>query len=957
MRNNQVSKTSQTRIQPLMILAALGLATSVSTAAPHAQPESAEQFAVSSSKNVMSELVVYTPDEKQSIAHISGTTDANRVMLRNKVVVTSSDVSVIRSLIAQHSESMGKITLQGNVGSRVDIWEITTQDVRTAIEFADAIKGVHGIQHASVDQGTFNDRAVVSEALAQRMLNAPQNSGSKRFLSKQAPGIQPAGGSVNPAGVLDPDLANFWHLQNTLPIFLGRDNNITQDIYDVMGYTGEGVTIGLSRQGFIQHLDFDHNDITANYDTELTMPVDTSLFPSDRRLTSLAGLMVAGRNNGFNGHGIAPNAMVAGLSTGTDLLLANLLEYEKDQVDIKILPVTNEFSDMTDNYNEGFVDDYVKDSFDNGIRFGRNKKGGIYVFSGGFNAVPFASGDSSAPAAPFFPDPYDGNGLIDMFGDPAELEVSGPIDLDERNGYVSGPFFLRAQAYLYPFASNRNTFLINGVDENGFADMNQAIGTAVFASVYSGTSNASTYWDNAGTLPRGIFSTTPGNLTSELPLRTSDWFVGDQFFDLVEANGNSAAIAGGIIALMLEANPDLSIRDIQHILFESIYDSTFADRPISIRFPDFDPNQGYLLGGANQFNGRSLWQVNTALRDTPNGPMAIRHSDQYGFGVIDAELAVTKAATWSGSPKLVKLDTGLLDEDTDPLERVPLEIPDATFVEVSETVTQITPGITTPFRFCVRNNIQIETIVVELSIEGLEGNDLHIQLVSPFGTYSNLTYPTSYNTFGTSYDENFGDDDTDANAFSVSTDGTAEFAFNNHEFTTFKHWGELSGGVWSIRFTDFGPDETNVTGSPRTDPDGDPSEPNTLFLDPFELAGSSTRSEKELVEFRVSIYGSEIGEQPFLGCDPLLTSCPADLNADGIVDLADFLLFISWYQANDARADIDANGLINFQDITAYRGIFVPGFCTTADSPPFQGGRPRPGGTDFGDSNPPTRPI
>lgn len=965
MRTKQVSQAPLTGIKPLAILAALGLAASVSTAAPKEQSASGgsvsgEQFTVATSTKASKELIVHTPNAEHSTAHVQGTNDANRVILRNKVVIISNDVTALRSIVSDLSQTLGPVVLEGNVGTRTDVWEITTPDVRTAILFAEQATGVHGIQHAVVDQGSFKDPKSVAEAFSRRVRNTPANLGSKRFLSKQAPGIQPFDGLSEPAGVLDPDLANFWHLENNLPIYLGRDNNITQEIYDVMGYTGAGVTIGLSRQGFIQHLDFDHNDINANYDFVLTMPNDTTLFPADRNLTSLAGLAVAGRNNGFNGHGVAPGAMLAELSTGTDLLLANMLDYERDQIDIKVIPVFTEFSELLDDYNEGFVSDYVKDYFDNGIRFGRARKGGIYVFSGGINPIPFTSGMSAAPAAPFYPDPYDGNGLIDMFLDPFELEVSGPVDLDGRNGWVAGPYYIRSQSYMYPFANNRNTFLINGIDENGFADMNQTVGPGVFASVYSGTSNAATYWDNMGlTLPRGIFSTVPGNLTNEQPLRNADWPAPNQIEDLVQANGNSAAIAGGIIALMLEANPNLTIRDIQHILFESIYDSTFIDRPLSIRFPNFDAGENYMLLNQRQFGGASLWQVNSALRDTPNGPMAIRHSDQYGFGVIDAELAVTKAATWAGTPRLIRLDTGQVNEDNDSLDgRLPLEIPDAGRIEVDDTTTEIVPAPAgTGINICVRSNIKIESIVVELTIEGEEGNDLHIQLASPYGTYSNLAYPTSYNVFGTTYDEVIGDDEADSDAFGSSTDGTTSFAFNRHEFTTFKHWGELSGGVWSLSFRDYGPDGANNTGTPKTEPDGDDSEPNLHLFDAFEVTGSLLRSEKELIEFRITMYGSETTELPFLGCDALSTSCPGDLNADGIVDLADFLLFISWYNSNDARADIDGNGLVNFEDILAFRGLFVPGFCVTGDSPPFQGGRPRPGGNDFGDSNPPTRPI
>ena len=65
-----------------------------------------------------------------------------------------------------------------------------------------------------------------------------------------------------------------------------------------------------------------------------------------------------------------------------------------------------------------------------------------------------------------------------------------------------------------------------------------------------------------------------------------------------------------------------------------------------------------------------------------------------------------------------------------------------------------------------------------------------------------------------------------------------------------------------------------------------------------------------------------------------------------------------WYVTGDIRADLNDNGVVDFFDISAFQGIFRPGFCVVGGgAPPATGGRPHPNGTDASDSNPPTRPI
>ena len=63
---------------------------------------------------------------------------------------------------------------------------------------------------------------------------------------------------------------------------------------------------------------------------------------------------------------------------------------------------------------------------------------------------------------------------------------------------------------------------------------------------------------------------------------------------------------------------------------------------------------------------------------------------------------------------------------------------------------------------------------------------------------------------------------------------------------------------------------------------------------------------------------------------------------------------MNWWLNFDTRADINADGNINYDDVIAFLQIWTPGYCNGGG---LGGGRPRPGGTNIGDNDPVVRPI
>ena len=145
----------------------------------------------------------------------------------------------------------------------------------------------------------------------------------------------------------------------------------------------------------------------------------------------------------------------------------------------------------------------------------------------------------------------------------------------------------------------------------------------------------------------------------------------------------AAPVVSGVVALMLEAAPGLTWRDVQGVL---VHTSKKTD-------PD-----------------DSSWATNGA---------GLNHSYKYGFGLVDAHAAVTQATSWVNySPERF-----LASASTD----IDLVLPgDGTVTATNAIVTGAGVGLT------------VEHIYVYLDLDHSSRGDLHIELVSPASTRSVL---------------------------------------------------------------------------------------------------------------------------------------------------------------------------------------------------------------------------
>lgn len=939
---------------------------------------------------VKTEYVIAAPKAKQSKATrvVNPAIPAYNIVhdVYAQIVVKTQSEAVLNRVLNSTGSALGlavgtDLTYRPAVGDSKRTFVIDTPDVESAIRLVNRLERVADVEWAEV--GT---RAPV------------QN-------------LSMGGGTIT----TDPTAPYQWHIFNNPAIVANQapfDGNHFIDLVYARGYTGLGVTVGVLEADINSFFNYDaignvqiHPDLALKTDFDLSRP--TSEFNVNySHGVSVAGLIGAEGNNGIHGAGVAYNATLASLRNGSNIDSAESFGWELNSIDIvnnSWGPINETFPpDNTGKFIKVLPDDleitvpqvthsnlstFQETSIDRGVRLGRTRNGRIYVFASG-NSSHFqgfqrlALGNAiSLPGIGTDPsvDPYgyldiwslnpdeDGDGNPDNNADgiPDAFILDGTGDngamppvsaLGWRwSGHLGG------RTEYNPYTSPTRTLAIAAVGKDRVRSGFSTTGTAVFASAYSqittlnqefGMANwGSTSFDGTATVTLEQQDSTDRDALNFVNCNAVFPGIGfvDNALETCIFNGTSAAapIASGIIALMLEANPSLTLRDVQAIIQQTaiVPEETGSD-PANADF--YDPTESY-------WPSVILALGETDPDDNPNSPVPtfwttnsadVRHSDEYGFGIIDANAAIQMAETFEGVGQLILLDTGVKNagDDGDDGGNPFFDdgaIEDATFElvrVVSENLetNRLTPGTRYILPIaCVRDNIEIEGVEIDLTISGDGAGDLLIALQSPRGTISPLALPRG-----------------DSNGLS----GTA---YADHTFGTYKHWGELAGGTWNLIIQDFRPDEDSPEGDPPDDMP-DPMDPGTLgveqvtYLGAFGMPGNSDHSEKSLESYRFRIYGHEVDAPVFDGCPPALTGCPGDLDGNGVIDITDLQIYVNWWLISDARADINVDGTINFDDVLAYLAIWTPGFCADGG---LGGARPRPGGTSIGDNDPQTRPI
>jgi len=217
------------------------------------------------------------------------------------------------------------------------------------------------------------------------------------------------------------------------------------------------------------------------------------------------------------------------------------------------------------------------------------------------------------------------------------------------------------------FANSRFTIAVGSFDDRGEHSNYSEPGACILVTAPSSGSPGITTTDLTTT--NGYNQTGSGDLADT------------SYTKLFGGTSASCPSVAGVVALMLEANPSLTYRDVHHILVRS------AEKVDS---------------------GDSDWQTNSAGHS---------FNHKYGAGAVHADAAVTLAETWTS---------------------VAQQVSAATRVETNLLIPDNLPsGVTIPLHL-TNSDLIVEHVEVTPEIEHRRRGDLAITLTSPGGMESRL---------------------------------------------------------------------------------------------------------------------------------------------------------------------------------------------------------------------------
>jgi len=526
-------------------------------------------------------------------------------------------------------------------------------------------------------------------------------------------------------GLSDPLAAQQWHLKNTgqnafadVGGTAGMDINV-EPVYSTFGFTGNGVIAAVVDTGMeIAHEDLAVNVIPSgswNFNTGTTDPTNT--VTTGDHGTSVSGLIAMVRNS-VGGIGVAPRARLKGfnllsMTVPTEQAFLNSLGASSSNPDSSDVFIFNQSFGVSTNTPIP-VDPLDEAQYLAGVSSLRGGKGALYVKSAGngFDSVGSVTcpGVLSCENANFDPNntlPYqivvgavNANGFRASYSTAGSaIWVSAPGGEFGMNNSVSGTFGVLVEPAMVTTDQSDCT---KGYSKTG-------VNTSVF---------------NNGGVPNTSCNYTNG----------------------MNGTSSAAPVTVGVIALILEANPALTWRDVKHILASTARKIDPARAAVTLA----------LTGG--NYEAEPAWMTNAA---------GFNFHNWYGFGMVDASAAVNMARTYAVNLGTFK-NTGFVSSPA-----LSLPIPDNSITGASHSVT--VPGGTVSV---------IEAVQIRVNVTHTFDGDLGIELISPSGRRSVLKNP---------YDGYFSADN-----------------LNNQIFLSNAFYGESAAGAWTIKIVDGIPVDTGT---------------------------------------------------------------------------------------------------------------------------------------------------
>jgi subtilisin family serine protease len=516
--------------------------------------------------------------------------------------------------------------------------------------------------------------------------------------------------------LLDPLAPQQWHLLNTgqtgysdNPGTSGMDINV--DPAYRAAASGNGVIAAVVDTGMeIAHEDLSANVVPGgswNFGTLTSDPTSTST--TGDHGTSVAGLIAASKNS-VGGIGVAPYAQLKGF---------NFITYQSTSNQIAALggsyasPNSSDVYVFNQSYGMGNTSDFtinplIEAQLDAGVTSLRSGKGALYVKAAGngFNSVGGVSCSSGLSCQNASFDPYNTTPFQIIVGAVNATGVKSSYSTAGSAIWVSAP----GGEY------GMNTSVAPGYPSVAYQPAMVSVDQSGCTAGYSRTAvNSSTF--NNGDAPN-----TSCNYTNTM-------------------NGTSSAtpVTSGVIALILEANSELSWREVKDILARTARQIDATRVATSITLSD------------GSYIAEPAWMQNAAN---------FHFHNWYGFGMEDAWAAVNMARTYTVGQLGTFVNTGWISSPV-----LTLAIPDNSITGASHTLTA-------PSTVSV-----VEAVQISVSATHTYTGDLAIELTSPSGTRSVLK--------------------NGRDGFS-SSDDLANMVLESNAF-----YGETAMGNWTIKLVDI----------------------------------------------------------------------------------------------------------------------------------------------------------
>lgn len=512
-----------------------------------------------------------------------------------------------------------------------------------------------------------------------------------------------------------------WHLVNTgQKTFASRSGSIGYDINladtYAQGYTGEGVRIVVSDGG----VEINHDDLVENMldglhkDYTQSSPYYGTPTASSAHGTAVSGIIAAVGWNNEGSIGVAPKAKIAGYQfLDSPQTTSILIDQASGNFDI----FNYSYGDVI--YRDNNSDQDYLDHLEWATKNQRNGLGSFHIKAAGNEFINL--------------DDYNNPSFCVSHNANAPFENESPFMI------ITGSINADGERATY---SNAGSNLWVSAPGGEYGAMDPAILTTDLPTCFKGYAKAVNGLVND--FEYGHSLNQKCNYTSSM-----------------NGTSSSAPMISGVIALLLDANPNLSHRDVKHILAVS---AEKVDASVSA-WPGKNHPSNFISGCPDlSLPGHQYeidWVTNGAGRHFHNF---------YGFGNVDTQGAIaiakniaTDPMNWLPMGNLIQTNPNwnISSFDSGVLSKT---IPDRSASGVSDSIS-------------ISTNINVEQVQIQVNFTHPRSGEIGLELTSPNGTKSIIKYVND--------------------SFLIDGDSNLSMKFLANAF-----YGESSQGTWTLKAID-----------------------------------------------------------------------------------------------------------------------------------------------------------